>query len=106
VSETNKEAQQGFLDNILATQHRCRNKQGSSQGFWSTFAPTSCNLKTGFKRVSETNKETAVSGKQSGCLSYQEADLEGTGRQRGNSSSGNIQATHFFYYNIILFCFY
>jgi hypothetical protein len=34
--------------------------------------------------VSETNKETAVSGKQSGYLPYQEADLEGTGGKRGN----------------------
>jgi len=79
VSETNKEARKVFLANILAAQHRCRNKQGSPQGFWPTFAPPSCNLRTGFKRVSETNKETAVSGKQSGYLPYQEADLGGTG---------------------------
>ncbi|KKG17092.1 hypothetical protein EO94_18580 [Methanosarcina sp. 2.H.T.1A.3] len=103
MSETNKEVHQGFLVNILAAQHRCRNKQGSSQGFWPTFTPPSCNLRTGFKRVSETNKETAVSGQQSGYLPYQEADLEGTGGKRENGRFWQHSGNPLFFI-AILFC--
>jgi hypothetical protein len=104
VSETNKEARQGFLANILAAQHRCRNKQGSPQGFWPTFAPPSCNLRTGL-RVSETNKETAVSGKQSGYLPYQEAGLEGNRRKkRKRSFLATFRQPTFFIAAFILFC--
>ncbi|MPN37252.1 hypothetical protein SDC9_184768 [bioreactor metagenome] len=41
----------------------------------------SCNLGTGL-RVSETNKEIAVSGSQSGCQPYQEEDMEGNRREK------------------------
>jgi hypothetical protein len=86
----------GISGNILVAQHRCRNKQGSPQGFWPTFAPPSCNLRTGFKRVSETNKETAVSGKQSGYLPHQEADLEGPEKNEGTTFLATFGQPTFF----------
>ena len=104
VSETDTEIRQGFLVTFSSPSTVVETNKGAHKASGQHSHP-SCNLRTGFKRLSETNKETAVSGKQSGYLPYQEADLEGPEKNEGTTFLATFRQSTFFiltFYSVFL----